>query len=86
MRQGEPGYCRKRRKIDYSNARYIIAGNVKPAIVPRMNFSNWYYKKFGKYINVLSEERKLLFTVRYSEEVLLLIQQKCEDAELVMVD
>ncbi|EGG82240.1 hypothetical protein HMPREF9477_01249 [Lachnospiraceae bacterium 2_1_46FAA] len=70
-------------KIFYKEAKYLVIGSVDPYISPRMVSPKWYHKKWGNYINVVSSDKKALFSVRYSEEMLKMLQKKCINAHVV---
>ena len=70
-----------RKKIFYKEAKYIIIG--EPYIRPNKSLSEAFYEKLGNYINVLSSDKRILFSVRYSEELLKMLQERCENIEII---
>lgn len=95
--EGLLGYIQKRRgvtpwilwttktekKISYDEAAYILTGEAEPFVTPRPNLGPWYHRKFGDYLNVLDAQKHCLFTVRYSQENLNLLMEKCIHAQLM---
>ena len=65
----------------YKEAKYIIIG--EPYIRPNKSLSEAFYEKLGNYINVLSSDKRILFSVRYSEELLKMLQERCENIEII---
>lgn len=72
-----------KKKIFYEEVGYIIIGNVEPCIAPRGTIGEYYHKKFGDYINALSPQKDVLFTVRFSEETFEFLQKKCINAKII---
>lgn len=70
-----------RKKTDYKEAKYIVIG--RPYIRPYRSFSEAFYEKLGNYINVLSSDKRILFSVRYSEELLKMLQDRCVNVEVI---
>ena len=70
-----------KKKIFYEEAKYIVIG--KPYIRPSRSLSEAFYEKLGNYINVLSSDKRILFSVRYSEELLKMLQERCENIEII---
>ena len=74
LRHEASGY---RKKIFYKEA----IG--EPYVRPNRSFSEAFYEKLGNYINVLSSDKRILFSVRYSEELLKMLQERCENIEII---
>ena len=74
LRHEASGY---RKKIFYKEA----IG--EPSVLPNRAFSEAFYEKLGNYINVLSSDKRILFSVRYSEELLKMLQERCENIEII---
>ena len=72
-----------KKKIFYEEVGYIIIGNVEPCIVLLRTIGEWYHKKFGDYINALSPQKDVLFTVRFSEETFEFLQKKSINAKIL---
>ena len=73
--------CQIAKNIFYKEAKYIIIG--EPYIRPNKSLSEAFYEKLGNYINVLSSDKRILFSVRYSEELLKMLQERCENIEII---
>ena len=74
LRHEASGY---RKKIFYKEA----IG--EPYVRPNRSLSEAFYEKLGNYINVLSSDKRILFSVRYSEELLKMLQERCENIEII---
>ena len=61
-----------RKKTYYKEAKYIVIG--RPYIRPYRSFSEAFYEKLGK---------RILFSVRYSEELLKMLQDRCVNVEVI---
>lgn len=86
LRHGNYQIPTYQKRIPYEQAAYILIGDLPPFLIPgRTSSSDWYHKKFGNYINVLDQQKKCLFTVRYSEPVLDLLCEKCKNAQVITV-
>ena len=77
------GQLKQKKKISYDQAAYILTGEAEPFVTPRPNLGPWYHRKFGDYLNVLDAQKHCLFTVRYSQENLNLLMEKCIHAQLM---
>lgn len=82
---GKPwkGRIRIKKRSFYAEARYVITGNAAPFLVPYRTDPKYYHWKFGNYINVVDENERVLFIVRYSKEMEQFLQKKCLNAEVV---
>ena len=83
LRHGFYGQLKQKKKISYDEAAYILTGEAEPFVTPRPNLGPWYHRKFGDYLNVLDAQKHCLFTVRYSQENLNLLMEKCIHAQLM---
>ena len=83
LRHGFYGQRKQKKKIFYDEAAYILTGDAEPFVTPRPNLGPWYHRKFGNYLNVLDAQKNCLFTVRYSQENLNLLMEKCIHAQLM---
>lgn len=70
-----------RKNFFYKEAKYIVIG--EPYVRPNRSLSEAFYEKLGNYINVLSSDKRILFSVRYSEELLKMLQERCENIEII---
>lgn len=83
IRHGDYRASRKIEKIFYEQAKYIVIGSPYPFVTPWRVSTKHYHKKYGNYINVTDKNNKILFSVRYSEETLDIVKQKCIYANVI---
>lgn len=86
LRHGFYGKLKQRKKIRYEEAAYILIGEAEPFVTPRPSLGPWYHRKFGNYMNVLDAQKNCLFALRYSEQNLKLLMEKCIHAQLMDIE
>lgn len=59
----------------------MITGDVGPYIFPYRSCPEICRKRYGNYMNAMSDDKQILFSVQYSSELESFLQQKCMNAE-----